>query len=182
MLKKTTREEMKAEALRLMDRLNLKDEIINELRDENHVNMTEQWIKDIPEVAPGLYQTRTYFGLKGEAYDVYPLSYGLNECYEALAEFETETGGFVYHMHYSQSAFVGPQLALFYISNATFFSRDDNDEAAKDFDIEDEWHTMEQNATEYGILPVCCINLDTGDREFADISFCITDNGCIMRL
>jgi hypothetical protein len=177
---KATREEMKAEALRLMERIYLGDDFIEELRENDEVGMTEQYIRprEDAKARPGDYQKRTYFGLAGEMYSVYPYIAGLRECDEAPAKFEQKTGYFVWHMNYTEMS-IGRMLTLFYISNRDERYDEDNEE----YDIKDYWKEVAEAAVRGGTLSAYCVNLDDeAYSEYGELPFCTTDNGCLMRL
>jgi hypothetical protein len=177
---KASREEMKQAALSLMEALDMGENFINELRDEGKVGMSEQWY--VPPInlkgIPGRFQRRVYFGIEGTAFHVYPYIAGLTECDESPAEFEERTGHFVWHMHYLVTSY-GRLLSLFFISNRDQRFKEGDEEC----NTAEFWQEEHDDALKGGCITVYCKNLDNDSmNEFGDVLFCITDNGCLMRL
>ncbi|GHV41822.1 hypothetical protein FACS189490_09480 [Clostridia bacterium] len=112
---KATREEMTAKALQALEAMDAIESLVDDLRDNGKIRMSEQWLKNAPDVTPGCCQSRTYFDNAGNMYDVYRYVSGLRECYDACEAFENETWNFVFHMHFTISEILGQQLTMLFV-------------------------------------------------------------------
>jgi hypothetical protein len=177
---RATREETKEFAQKLMEAIRLGDKFINDLRDDDKVGMSEQHLKERPEVFSGeISQPRTYFDSEGGMYDVYPYMFGMKECDEAPAWFEEKYPGYyVYHMNYART-FLGEQVTLFYVTDHDDGRAEDDEEA----DVTECWNKILDFAQQPGLLPAYIKVLgNEAYSGFGEVAFCTTDNGCMMRM